>query len=183
MSEGILKAELLGCVYPERAVPLQVRDDSVRAAQTHPGGVLLPAAFMTAEKTGERWVPEGPPMSASPQDARDGLALYLRVTAPWKLDLGPAERMVYAAAADRLDAERASEVQVAGRCFRVVRVERLVRIGPDGPEGPRPSDPDPQPPVMLQAPQLPGAGPLTGPGRRCPDRARRRRQEVPPALP
>lgn len=89
---------------------------------------------------------------------------YLRVMAPWTLDLDPAERAVYAAAADRLDAARADEVEVAGRRFRVVRVERLVRIRPDEPGGPRPSDPDPQPPVMLQAPPLRGAGQLTDDG-------------------
>jgi len=161
MSEGILKVELLSCAYPEGAVPAQVRGDSVRAGQAHPGGVLLPATFMTAEKAEGRWVPEGPQTSAAPQAARDSLALYLRVMAPWKLSLGPGEAAVYAAAADRLDAERSDEMEVAGRRFRVVRVERLVRIGPDGPEGPRPSDPDPQPPVMMQAQQLRGEGLLT----------------------
>ncbi|HUY46116.1 MAG TPA: DUF5954 family protein [Streptosporangiaceae bacterium] len=52
----------------------------------------------------------------------------------------------------------ADETEVAGRRFRVVRVERLVRIGPDGPEGSCPSDPDSQPPAMMQAQQLRGEG-------------------------
>jgi len=116
---------------------------------------------MTAEKVTGRWQPVDAGTSATPQGARDGLALYLRVTIPWKLKLGPGERAVYAAAADRRDEQRASELEVAGRRFRVVRVERLVRIGPDGPEGPRPSDPDPQPPVMMQAQQLRDQGLLT----------------------
>jgi hypothetical protein len=87
--------------------------------------------------------------------------MYLRVMAPWKLSLDAEQRAVYAAAADQLDAERISDVEVAGRRFRVVRVERLMRIGPDGPEGPRPSDPDPQPPVMAQAQQLRDEGVIT----------------------
>ncbi len=126
---------------------------SVRAGRTHPGGVLLSAAFTTAELADGRWAPIGQRMSATPQGARDRLAMYLRVTAPWQLDLGPGERAVHAAAANRLDAERVSDLAVAGRRFRVARVERLVRFGPDGPEGPRPSDPDPQPPVMVQEQQ------------------------------
>ncbi len=158
MSEGILKAELLASVYSGAAVPADVRDDSARAARTHPGGVLLPAAFMTAEQIQGRWRPVDDGTSVTPQDARDGLALYLRVTVPWQLKLGPEERAVYAAGADRLDAQRPGELEVAGRRFRVVRVERLVRVGPDGPEGPRRSDPDPQPPVMVQTQQLRGQG-------------------------
>jgi hypothetical protein len=69
---------------------------------------------------------------------------------------------VYTAAADQLDAGRGSELEVAGRRFRVVRVERLVRIGPDGPEGPRPSDYDPRPPAKAQEQQLGEQGEVTG---------------------
>jgi Family of unknown function (DUF5954) len=76
------------------------------------------------------------------------------VTVPWKLDLDPDQRAVYAEGADRLDDERADELTVAGRRFRIVRVERLIRVGPDGPEGPRPSDPDPQLPVLAQEQHL-----------------------------
>jgi hypothetical protein len=92
--------------------------------------------------------------SPTPQGARDALAGHLRVMAPWQLDLDPEQRAVYVAMADRMSEERADDVTVAERRFRVVRVERLVRIGPDGPEGPRPSDPDPQPPVRIQDQQL-----------------------------
>lgn len=53
---------------------------------------------------------------------------------------------MYATAADQLDAERADELTVAGRRFRVVRVERLVRIGPDGPRGRVLPIPTPSPP-------------------------------------
>src|SRR5712691_10623399 len=86
----------------------------------------------------------------------------LRVFAPWKLNLDPGQRAIYAAAADQLDAGRGSELAVAGRRFRVVRVERLVRIGPDGPEGPRPSDYDPQPPSKVQEQRLREQGARTG---------------------
>jgi hypothetical protein len=154
MSEGILKLELLSGGRKKGTVPPDVRADSLRAAETHPGGVLLPATFMTAEYLDGRWRPESTVNSTTPQAARDGLAMHLRVMAPWKLKLGPEERAEYARAADRLDEERGDELEVAGRRFRVVRVERLVRLGPDGPEGPRPSDPDPQPPVMVQNQQL-----------------------------
>ena len=150
MAEGMLKLELLAAVYPAAVVPPDVRADSEQAGQTHPGGVLLPAAFMTGELDDEQWRSAHPTSYATPQDARDSLAFYLRVMAPWQLGLDTEHRAVYAAAADRLDDERANEVVAAGRCFRVVRVERLMRIGPDGPEGPRSSDWDPQPPVHVQ---------------------------------
>jgi uncharacterized protein DUF5954 len=154
MAEGIFKLELLESVYPEGSVPPQVRADSERAVRAHPGGVLLPAAYTTAELENGRWKPTGPGTHTTPQDARDSLAYYLRVFAPWQLGLDPEQRAVYAAAADELDAGRDCELEVAGRQFRVVRVERLVRIGPDGPEGPRPSDYDPQPPVKVQEQQM-----------------------------
>jgi hypothetical protein len=162
MSGAIVKLELLDAVYPKGAVPPEVRDDSLRAARTHPGGVLLPPAFTTAELVSGHWKPAQTGTQATPQQARDSLAMYLRVMAPWKLNLGTKQRAGYAAAADQLDAEHLNDVEVSGRRFRVVRVERLMRIGPDGPEGPRPSDPDPQPPVMAQAQQLRDEGVLTG---------------------
>jgi hypothetical protein len=153
-SDGVLKLDLLGLLPNHAGVPREVRDDGESAAWTHPGGVLLPAAFMVGEQVAGQWGagPAGP--SPTPQGARDALAGYLRVMAPWQLDLDSAQRAVYAAAADRMNEERADEVTVAERRFRIVRVERLARIGPDGPEGPRPSDPDPQPPVMVQDQQL-----------------------------
>jgi len=49
MAEGMLKVELLEAIYPEGSVPAEVRADSVRAVREHPGGVLLPAAYTTAE--------------------------------------------------------------------------------------------------------------------------------------
>ncbi|MEV8475625.1 DUF5954 family protein [Streptomyces sp. NPDC051173] len=162
MSEGILKVELLALVRKAGAVPGDVRDDSLRAAETHPGGVLLPATFGTAEKEYGHWRPDSAGTATTPQGARDTLAMGLRVMIPWHLGLTPEQRAPYMAAADRLDAERGDELEVAGRRFKVVRIERLVRIGPDGPEGPRPSDPDPQPPVMVQDQQLREQGVITG---------------------
>lgn len=153
-SEGILKVELLSMVPEESTVPADAYADAVEATRTHPGGVLLPPTFMTAEKVRGRWRPDSAGSSTTPQGARDALTMDLRVLAPVTRRLSTAEREEYVRAADRLDAERGSELRVAGRVLRIVRVERLVRIGPDGPEGPRPSDPDPQPPVMVHDQQL-----------------------------
>jgi hypothetical protein len=136
-------------------VPGEVRDDARAAAAAYPGGVLLPATFMTAEREGgDQWRPGSSGTATTPQSARDGLAMQLRVMVPWQRDLTAEQRSVHNDAADRLDAERCDELDVAGRHFRIVRVERLVRVGPDGPEGPRPSDPDPVPPVMVQDREL-----------------------------
>lgn len=154
LSEGILKLELLEAIRAEGSVPPEVRADSAVATRTHPGGVLLPAAFMLGEMIGGEWGALDLNTSPTPQAARNNLVGYLRVAAPWQLGLSPADRAVYAAGADQVEAERANEVTVGDRRFRVVRVERLMRIGPDGPEGPRPSDPDPVPPVMVQSQQL-----------------------------
>ncbi len=162
MSEGILKLELLDSQYPDGSVPPAVRRDLVQAAVTHPGGVLLPAAFMLGELAGGHWKPVQAGTSPTPQGARDDLAAYLRVMVPWELRLDETERAVYAAAADKFEAGRRNALAVAGRRFRVTRVERLTRIGPDGPEGPRPTDPDPEPPVLAQPPRPPGQGPATG---------------------
>lgn len=158
LSEGILKMELLGAVFKRGTVPEDVHRDARRAATSHPGGVLLPASFMTVERIEGRWVPNDSGTSYTPQSARDGLASYLRVMAPWKLGLDPAGRVVYNEAADRLDAQPRDQVSVDGRYFRIVRVERLIRIGPDGPEVSRPSDYDPTPPVMVQNEELRAQG-------------------------
>ncbi|WP_409470132.1 DUF5954 family protein [Streptomyces sp. HC307] len=70
----------------------------------------------------------------TPQAARDSLAAWLRVMAPFRLRLGEEERAEYARLADRLDEPRCNVLAVAGVPYRVARVERLIRIGPDGPE-------------------------------------------------
>lgn len=153
LSEGMLKAELLSLVRKQDTAPADAWADSVRAAEDFPGGVLLPAEFMTVEREGAGWQPVAG-CSSTPQGARDALATYLRVLAPLLLKLNARRRVEYALAADRLDAQPGAELDVAERHFRVVRVERLVRVGPDGPEGPRPSDPDPDPPIGLHTQQL-----------------------------
>jgi Family of unknown function (DUF5954) len=154
MSAGILKAELLAAAHPAGSVPEEVRDDLTHAARNHPGGVLLPPGFTLGTLTRGRWGSASAHVWATPQAARDGLASYLRLSLPARLDLSEEKRAVYSAAADVIERDRANEVTAAGHRFRVVRVERLVRIGPEGPEGPRLSDPDPEPPVM-QLPPVP----------------------------
>jgi hypothetical protein len=153
LSESILRVELLAMVRKAGTVPDDVREDSRRAVRTHPGGVLLPAEFMTAEFRDGTWGPSAS-SSSTPQGTRDALAMYLRVLAPVMERLDTEARAAYAGAADMLDAERPDELEIAGIPTRVVRVERLVRIGPDGPEGPRPSDPDPDLPPALHTQQL-----------------------------
>lgn len=152
--DGLLKAELLAALRKHGTVPGEVRADSHAAALSHPGGVLLPATFMMAERDGDRWRPGSTGTAPTPQSARDALAMQLRVMLPWQRDLTDEQRAVYNRAADRLDADRCDELAVAGRHFRIVRVERLLRVGPEGPEGPRPSDPDPVPPLMVQDREL-----------------------------
>ncbi|MFE0877609.1 DUF5954 family protein [Streptomyces smyrnaeus] len=137
-SEGVLKAELPALVHREGDEP-RVREDARRAAVTHPGGVLLPPAFLFAEEEGGAWRAETGD-SGTPQEARDALTMLLRVPTPATRGLDEGSCALYKEAADRLDAERGIELCFAGRRLRLVRVERLVRIGPDGPEGPRPSD-------------------------------------------
>jgi hypothetical protein len=149
---GVLRAELLAALRKKGTVPRDVHEDSRLAARSHPGGVLLPATFMAAEREGGRWRPHSTGTAATPSDARDGLALHLRVMVPWQQDLTAAEREVYKRAADRLDEQGCDELDVGGRHFRIVRVERLLRVGPDGPEGPRPSDADPVPPPLAHDP-------------------------------
>ncbi|MEY9949066.1 DUF5954 family protein [Kitasatospora sp. GAS1066B] len=158
LSEGILKFELLGLVHPVDPVDRDVQEDGIRAAHTHPGGVLLPAVFMVAERTTFGWQPSLPAVATSPQDARDSIAFGLRVVDPVRRRLDRAQREEYARAAQWLDDNRTNDLEVAGRHLRVVRVERLVRIGPDGPEGPRPSDRSLQPPFRVHDQQLRAKG-------------------------
>jgi Family of unknown function (DUF5954) len=153
MSEGILKAELLGAGRPADSDPGQARD-LAHAALTHPGGVLLPAGFTIGTVKGGTWGSASPHVWTTQQAARDELVSCLRISLPAQLGLPDDKRAVYSAAADLAERDRANEVTVAEHQFRVVRVERLVRIGPEGPEGPRPSDPGPEPPVM-QLPPVP----------------------------
>ena len=150
MSRGILTVDLLDAEAQSTAVPEELRADLLRAARTHPGGVLLPPGFTIARLTRGRWGPVTGRISPNPGDARLDLVRHLRRTLPRQLDLSDGERAACAAAADRVEEDQGDDVSAAGQRLRIVRVEQLVRFGPDGPEGPRPSDVDPYPPVMLQ---------------------------------
>ncbi len=145
---GMLTVDLLSSVYHAR-VPPEVRRDSEQARHTHPGGVLLPAAFIVAEHTDGNWSPALGGTCPTPHSARRSLAFHLRVTIPFELRLDEDRRAVYTAAADRLEESSASDLEIEGRQFRIARVERLMRVGPDGPEGPRASDYDPDLPPKL----------------------------------
>ncbi|MGA4837780.1 DUF5954 family protein [Streptomyces sp. G45] len=155
LSDSLLKLDLVQFVGTTPDAPPEMRDDAVRAMERYPGGVLLPAVFMISVREDGRWKAHNPgSASATPQGARDGLASWLRVMAPFTLQLPDDKRAEYARAADVLDEKRGNGLSVDGLRFRVTRVERLIRIGPDGPEGPRPSDFDPEPPVEVHTRQL-----------------------------
>lgn len=159
MSEGILKAELLGFSHLEGA-PADVSHDAAESSRTHPGGVLLPADFAVAEEVDGRWRSvQG--NATTPQGARDALTMRLRVLDPVLKKLDDDRRAAYKRVADQLDEDQASELRLDGRHLRVIRMERLVRVGPDGPEGPRPSDPDPDLPIQLHDQRLREQGLLT----------------------
>lgn len=165
LSDSILKLDLVRFVGIAPGAPEEVRDDAARAVMEYPGGVLLPAVFMTSKRVDGRWQAQNPGTShRTPQETRDSLAVWLRVMAPFNMDLTEEQRAEYARAADVLDEKRGNTLSVDGRRLRVTRVERLVRIGPDGPEGPRPSDFDPELPVEVQARQLREQGLLKGEG-------------------
>ncbi|MEU4659537.1 DUF5954 family protein [Streptomyces sp. NPDC023723] len=159
LSDSLLKFDLVQLVGAGAGAPEDVRADARRAAQECPGGVLLPAVFMVAERTDGEWQSHNPGAShSSPQGARDALAGWLRVMAPFTLRLSDEKKAEYARAADKLDAKRGNSLTVDGTRYRVTRVERLVRIGPDGPEGPRPSDYDPEDPIDVQVRKLKAEG-------------------------
>ncbi|WP_405805903.1 DUF5954 family protein [Streptomyces sp. NBC_01187] len=156
LSEALFKTELLALAHREGDGEA-VRADAKRAAATHPGGVLLPPAFLFAEEEHGAWRPETGD-GTSPQTARDALTMSLRVLQPAMRGLDEATRAAYKEAADLLDEERGVELRFSGRHLRLVRVERLIRIGPDGPEPPRLSDFDPEPPSGVQDERLRARG-------------------------
>ncbi|RMI45858.1 DUF5954 family protein [Streptomyces triticirhizae] len=148
--ESIQRMELLGLRYEASRIPADVRADSARAIETHPGVVLLPATFTFAERKRASWEPMAS-LSATPNEARATLYDYLAEFLPKLAPEIPAEDASrYAEAAEDFRAHpRRDEVTVLGRRFRIIRVERLLRIGPDGPETPRPSDLDPYGPCQI----------------------------------
>ncbi|HEY3682705.1 MAG TPA: DUF5954 family protein [Streptosporangiaceae bacterium] len=137
----------------------EMERDAVRALETHPKLVLLPADYMIAEEVDGDWRSAGWGLAATPQAARDALTDYFRVVIPGPDSTDPAAARAavimkraspgadvcarYRRAADDLDRHRLDDIRVEGRHYRVVRVEQAVRLGSDGPEPPRPSDTDP----------------------------------------
>lgn len=155
LSDGFLKLDLIRFFGSAPGAPEEVARDARLAAHRYPGGVLLPAVYLISDRLDGRWKVHTPGTSyATPQGARDALATWLRVMAPYATDLPEDVRAEYAEAADRLDEKRGNSLSVTGHRFRVTRVERLMRIGADGPEGPRDSDFDPEPPVEVQVREL-----------------------------
>lgn len=135
--------------YSSLRYPAAVRADSRSALRTHPGVVLLPAAFRVVERTEDGWEPVIN-ILATPHAARRALAEALTTMWPRMYALDPGQEAAYARAAEAFrSAGRANELQVDGRQFYVVRVARLIRVGADGPELPRPSDVDPYGPSMI----------------------------------
>ncbi|MDT0308590.1 DUF5954 family protein [Streptomyces sp. DSM 44917] len=152
--ESIQRMELLSLHYEAERIPSRIRADSRRALSTHPGVVLLPAAFTFAERKQKSWEPMAG-LQPSPYEARATLYNYLAEFLP-KLEQGVADEdaAAYTRAAEEFRAARPARdgVQVLGRRFQIIRVERLMRIGPDGPEPPRPTDEDPYGPMQIHPP-------------------------------
>lgn len=166
MSDGILKLDLLPMAPVLKDAPGGMNDEARAAIHRYPGGVLLPAAFVISDRVNGRWGFHQPGnVYSTPQGARDSLAFWLRVMAPFRQRMDEEQKAEYVAAADRLDEKRSNVVTIDGHRFRITRVERLVRIGPDGPELPRPSDYDPEVPVEVQNRQLRAEGVIDEEGR------------------
>ncbi|MFD5108712.1 DUF5954 family protein [Streptomyces cinereoruber] len=135
--------------YVGKRYPAAVRADSRKAVTTHPDIAMLPVGFGVVERSGDVWQPQGS-LSPTPHEARRGL--YTCLTDLWGrlYEWDDAQRERYRRAGELFRAsQRADEVRVDGREFRICRVERMVRFGPDGPEGPRPSDIDEYGPTKM----------------------------------
>jgi hypothetical protein len=136
--------------YRSDRYPADVRADSRRALDTHPGTVVLPAAFRVVERTEDGWEPFSTIM-ATPHAARRTLVTALTEVWPRVHRLTPQEEADYERAATRFRAAgRANELAVRDRRFFIARIGRVVRIGLDGPEPPRPSDVDPYGPSKIR---------------------------------
>ncbi len=159
--------------YSGTRFPTPVLTDSARAVESHPDVLLMPAAFLIVERSGDGpWSP-GTGLHATAHDARRTLDFALTWMEPRTRGLIPydAEPTVdarhpatgttgkeaatlkeLAEAADRLRVGRCNEVEAHGTVYRIARSRRLLRWAPDGPEGPRPSDISSQPPTVLHPP-------------------------------
>ncbi|MFD9047949.1 DUF5954 family protein [Streptomyces zaomyceticus] len=156
--------------YSGTGFPGPVLSDSARAVESHPDVLLMPAAFLIVERSGDGpWSP-GSGLQATAHDARRTLDFALTWMEPRTRGLIPydadrtvdarhlaagsteesvAELRELAEAADRLRAGRSYEVEAHGTVYRIARSRRLLRWGPDGPEGPRPSDTSTHAPAVL----------------------------------
>lgn len=147
--EALERMALQNLHYTAERYPRDVREDSARALETHPGVVLLPTAFTFAEEKDDAWEPMAQPQP-TPHDARVTLVHALEEFWPQIYHYSPAKTAAYAAAAADFRAERHSNtLRVDGRCFHIVRTQSLVRIAADGPEGPRPSEVDVNEPMRM----------------------------------
>ncbi|WP_435972170.1 DUF5954 family protein [Streptomyces sp. Qhu_M48] len=163
------RLSLRSLAYTGTRFPTPVLEDSARAVETHPDVLLMPAAFLIVERSGDGpWTP-GSGLQPTAHDARRTLDFALtwmeprtRGLIPYEADRavdartpatadGPAvaELAEFAKAADRLRAGRCDEVEAHGTVYRIARSRRLLRWGPDGPEGPRPSDVSAHAPAAL----------------------------------
>ncbi|WP_269076257.1 DUF5954 family protein [Streptomyces venezuelae] len=147
--------------YSGTTFPAPVLADSARAVESHPDVLLMPAAFLIVERSGNGpWSP-GSGLQATAHDARRTLDFALTWMEPRTQGLIPydadhavdarrppaenteaagAKLKELAAAADRLRAGRCDQVEAHGTIYRIARSRRLLRWGPHGPERPRPSD-------------------------------------------
>ncbi|MCX5206911.1 DUF5954 family protein [Streptomyces sp. NBC_00237] len=169
-SQAAEQLALRGLAYTGSRFPAEVLSDALRALETHPDVLLLPAAFRIVQQSDAGWTPAGC-LHARAQDARKSLDFSLTYWQPRQRGLIPidadnlhtdartcvaagtaepgSELAAYAQASDRLRAGRLDQLTVLGAVHRIGRCRRLVRWGPDGPEGPRPSDVNMQDPMRL----------------------------------
>ncbi|MEU9298632.1 DUF5954 family protein [Streptomyces sp. NPDC048266] len=161
---------LRALAYSGSGFPGPVLADSARAVESHPDVLLMPAAFLIVERTGNGpWSP-GSGLQATAHDARRTLDFALTWMEPRTRGLIPyeADRTIdarhpaagipetaaaklkeFAEAANKLRAGRCDQVEAHGTVYRIARSRRLLRWGPDGPEGPRPSDTSTHTPAVL----------------------------------
>ncbi|GHB51608.1 hypothetical protein GCM10010347_21770 [Streptomyces cirratus] len=171
-TQAVEQLALRGLCYAGERFPEDVRADSVRALETHPDVVLLPATFEVVERTAKGWKAVSGPY-ATAHEARRSLDFALTWAWPRMHGLIPpdtdpaADARTFAAggtatsavAAELAEyAEAAGTLRAAGRVnrlefrdtvYQIVRTRRLLRWGPDGPEGPRPSDVNTQDPARI----------------------------------
>ncbi|MEU7123581.1 DUF5954 family protein [Streptomyces zaomyceticus] len=164
------RVALRALAYSGSGFPGPVVADSARAVESHPDVLLMPAAFLIVERTGNGpWSP-GSGLQVTAHDARRTLDFALTWMEPRTRGLIPydADRTVdarrpaaantdeavaqlneFVEAADRLRVCRCDEVEAHGTVYRIARSRRLLRWGPDGLEYPRPSDTSTHAPAAL----------------------------------